>query len=219
MKLLLLADIHGHVKAMPSLSDEAAGCDAVVLAGDITNFGGPAQLLPILDSVESFGKPIIAVPGNCDNAEIDQELQRRGYSVHANVILLNDFAFLGVGGSLPCPGHTPNESGESVFQDILAEAAKMTQQKPVVLVTHQPPWGKKLDTTTDGRHTGSRAIRDFIEQYKPVLAVSGHMHEAFGTDSIGNTKLVNPGAFRQGRYAIAELTGDKVSVKLFQLKT
>lgn len=214
MRLLLLADIHGHIKAMPRLSAEADRCDAVVLAGDITNFGGPEQLVPVLAAVESFGRSIIAVPGNCDLPVADKELQRRGYSVHANVIILDDFAFLGVGGSLPCPGHTPNEAGESVFRDILEEAATMTQDKPIVLVTHQPPWGTKLDTTSDGHHTGGRAVRDFIEQYKPVLAVSGHMHEALGTDHIGPTTLVNPGPFRNGRYALADLTDETVHINM-----
>jgi Icc-related predicted phosphoesterase len=77
--------------------------------------------------------------------------------------------------------------------------------KTLILVTHQPAWNTKLDTASD-RHTGSRAIRGFIETHQPVLAVSGHMHEAYGTDRIGPTTLVNPGPWRNSRYAVADLS-------------
>ena len=216
MRLLILADIHGDVKRIPELIDEASKSDAVVLAGDITNFGEPRHLAVILDELERFGKPIIAVCGNCDPPVIDQELERRKYSVHANAIFLDDYAFVGAGGSLPCPGSTPNEAGESVFKDILEETVTMAEGKTLILVTHQPAWGTKLDIAGQ-RHTGSKSIRDFIEKYQPVLAVSGHMHEAFGTDRIGATTLVNPGPFRNGRYAVAEIAGKEV--KEVQLKT
>jgi Icc-related predicted phosphoesterase len=218
MRVLILADIHGSAKAIHLLADEAAACQGVVLAGDITHFGGPDELAPILAAVEAFGKPIFAVPGNCDLTAVDHMLQQRQHSVHANVKILDGFAFLGAGGSLPCPGTTPNESGESVFQDILDAAVTLTEQKPMILVTHQPAWNTALDTTYDGRHTGSRAIRDFIEKHRPLLAVSGHMHEALGIDTLGPTTLVNPGPFRHGRYAVAELALDTVQVKVLQLK-
>jgi len=217
MKLLILADIHGSINHLPALAGDAAPCDAIVLAGDITNFGGRQELLPVLDALEAFQKPIVAVPGNCDLPVVDHELQHRGYSVHANVVMLGEFAFLGAGGSLPCPGTTPNEAGESVFSDILEEAATLAVGKSLVLVTHQPAWNTKLDPASD-RHTGSRAIRGFIETHRPVLAVSGHIHEAFGTDRIGPTTLVNPGPFRSGRYAVADLAGGDVTVDLLTLR-
>lgn len=218
MRLLILADIHGGTKAIGTLSEAADGCDAVILAGDITNFGGRAELAAVIEPIESFGKPIMAVSGNCDPPAVDQELERRHVSIDANIKFINDYAFFGAGGSLPCPGATPNEIDECAFGDILEEAVTLSQSKKLVLVTHQPAWGTKLDTTFNGRHTGSRAIRHFIERYKPVLAISGHMHEAFGTDQLEPTTLVNPGAFRQGRYAIADLNVDGVQVQLFQLK-
>lgn len=216
MKLLILADIHGNTKHLSRLADEAAACDAVVLAGDITNFGGRDDVVMVLDALEAFKKPIIAVPGNCDLPVVDHELQARSYSVHANVVTLGEFAFLGAGGSLPCPGTTPNEAGEGVFRDILEAAAEMAAGKSLVLVTHQPAWNTKLDTAGD-RHTGSRAIREFIETHKPALAVSGHMHEALGTDQIGPTTLVNPGPWRNGRYAIADVTSESVTINLLSV--
>jgi hypothetical protein len=49
------------------------------------------------------------------------------------------------------------------------------------------------------------------------LAVSGHIHEAYGTDQIGSTLLVNPGPFRNGRYATIDINGDTAVAKLHWL--
>lgn len=50
------------------------------------------------------------------------------------------------------------------------------------------------------------------------MVVSGHIHESFAVDKIGETVLVNPGALMEGRYALAEITknenGFEVSVEL-----
>ena len=47
-----------------------------------------------------------------------------------------------------------------------------------------------------------------------LLAISGHIHEAAGIDHLGPTTLVNPGSFRQGRYAVADLSDGRVQVRL-----
>jgi uncharacterized protein len=63
------------------------------------------------------------------------------------------------------------------------------------------------------QHVGSAALRAFIERTQPALVISGHVHEARGTDQIGPTIAVNCGPAVKGFYAIIELT-DKVNVEL-----
>jgi len=72
---------------------------------------------------------------------------------------------------------------------------------------HAPPYNTPLDQVApQGRfdfvnlpdHIGSTAIRRFIEQEQPYLALCGHCHEAvvlgdYKTD-IGRTRCVNPGS-------------------------
>ena len=48
---------------------------------------------------------------------------------------------------------------------------------------------------------------------KPLLVVTGHIHEARGIDKIDETIIVNPGPAHMVRYAIIEL-GEKIHVKL-----
>ena len=215
MKLLVLADIHGYLGHLSCIEPVIAECDGIVIAGDMTDFGGADQARSVISALSAYGKPLLAISGNCDLAGVDKVLGQKGAGVHGTCITLNGLQFVGVGGSLPCPGATPNESGEEAFRRVLQNAlADLTSKDNLVLVTHQPAWGIDLDLSGNGRHTGSRAVREFIEQYRPLLAISGHMHEAYGTDRLGATTLVNPGPFRQGCYAEAEIKDGEVQIQL-----
>jgi Icc-related predicted phosphoesterase len=41
---------------------------------------------------------------------------------------------------------------------------------------------------------GSSAVRRLIENYQPVLAIHGHIHESGGERRIGETLCINPGS-------------------------
>ena len=218
MKLLVLADIHGHSENVEYIQSEIQDCDGIVIAGDITDFGGRDQAQGVLSVFQTHQKPIFAVPGNCDLEGVDEVLRKNKYSLHGIGIEYNGLKFVGVGGSLPCPGRTPNEAGENDFRAVLEKSITAFDTKDnLVLVTHQPAWGTELDITVSRKHTGSQAIREFIEQYQPILAISGHMHEAHGTDKIGTTVLINPGPFRQGRYAVVDIEDGQVQTQMFRL--
>ena len=79
----------------------------------------------------------------------------------------------------------------------------------MVLITHQPPRETRNDLARGG-HVGSHSIRCFIEQHQPLICFTGHIHEGVGVDTIGETKIVNPGPLRHGGYAVAEITGGQV---------
>jgi len=216
MKLLVLADIHGDIENIEYIDSDIRRCEGIVIAGDITDFGGRDQAVGVLSGFQKYQKPIFAVPGNCDLPGVDEVLRRNRCNLHGSCIEHEGLKFVGIGGSLPCPGRTPNEAGENDFRAVLEKGiAAFEAKNNLVLVTHQPAWGTELDITVSGRHTGSQAVREFIEQYQPLLAVSGHMHEASGVDEIEKTMLVNPGPFRQGRYAVVEIDDKQVNVQLY----
>jgi len=216
MKLFILADIHGHLKHLYSAEPVIADCDGIVLAGDITDFGGRNEARSVISVLEVYGKPLLAVPGNCDLPGVHDALRENKIDLHGNCIEAGGLQFVGVGGSLPCLGRTPNETGEDDFRKVLENAvASLPSKDNLVLVTHQPAWGIELDRGGFGRHTGSRAVREFIDKHQPILAISGHIHAAHGIDTIGPTTLVNPGPFRQGRYAVAEINNGQVKIRLY----
>jgi uncharacterized protein len=41
---------------------------------------------------------------------------------------------------------------------------------------------------------GSKAVREAILKYEPVLSVHGHIHESRGTAKLGRTLSMNPGS-------------------------
>ncbi|MBN2514169.1 MAG: metallophosphoesterase family protein, partial [Sedimentisphaerales bacterium] len=188
-----------------------------------TTFGEADHAASVLDPLLSQPVPVLAVPGNCDPEGVSQYLESKQISLHGRALQQGGYLFVGAGGSLPCPGLTPNECKDDFFETILSKALQLNEansafsaSKRLILVTHQPAFGTAVDTVA-GRSTGSPSIRRFIETYRPLLAVSGHIHEAFGIDRIGPTTLVNPGPLKQGRYATVDLKADSVSPHLYTL--
>jgi len=59
MKLLALSDLHGDYSHVEAIRNKAGDFDAVVISGDITNFG-PDELAYKL--LEMFNVPIMTVP-------------------------------------------------------------------------------------------------------------------------------------------------------------
>ena len=60
-----------------------------------------------------------------------------------------------------------------------------------------PAWDDAVRTPS-GRSgllaTRSTAVRRLIENYQPVLAIHGHIHESGGERKIGKTLCINPGS-------------------------
>ena len=42
--------------------------------------------------------------------------------------------------------------------------------------------------------SGSKAVRDFIEQHQPLLGLHGHVHESKAAEKLGRTLCINPGS-------------------------
>jgi Icc-related predicted phosphoesterase len=206
MKIVALTDIHGRTERLSDLAGDLAAADLLLLCGDLTNFGHRPEAEVVLTAVRSHNPHVLAVPGNCDYPDISAYLAREGINLHATHVVLNGVAFLGLGGSLPCPGHTPNEFTDDELASFLAQAAAgPAHDLPWILVSHQPPRDTALDRVRSGMHVGSRAVGAFIEEHRPLVCFTGHIHEAAGMDSIGPTKIINPGPLHMGSYAYAEV--------------
>ncbi len=79
----------------------------------------------------------------------------------------------------------------------------------LIIISHNPPKDAKVDLISAGIHVGSALYREFIETYQPLLAVSGHIHEAIGIDTIGKTTVINPGPLAEGCYAVVDVQKQK----------
>jgi Icc-related predicted phosphoesterase len=57
-------------------------------------------------------------------------------------------------------------------------------------------------------------VRRIAEEYRPHLLLCGHIHEARGEDTIGPTKVLNPGPFGNGGYIWIEAGRDDIRADL-----
>ncbi|HID31752.1 MAG TPA: hypothetical protein EYP24_00030 [bacterium (Candidatus Stahlbacteria)] len=186
MRILALADLHGK-------ETEPVGqhLDLIAIAGDITTFGGYDEAREVLERVVAEKIRVIGVPGNCDYPGVGEYLDEIGANCDQRSIKIGDILFIGLGGSNTTPCNTPNENHEDELRRRLAIGVNNDDR--LVLISHPPPYGTLVDRTVGGSHVGSKAVRSFIEEYQPELAVCGHIHEAKGEDSIGRTRIINPG--------------------------
>jgi len=218
MRLVVVSDIHGRLTKLELLEEELAAADAVVIAGDITNFGGREEAREILKPLLELNRNLIAVPGNCDLVEVNELLKELKLSLHGRGKIIGEAAFYGAGGSSPTPFATPQEYPEEKLTELIETGYSSVAEQPIqVLVTHSPPFGTRLDITSSGVHAGSRAVKEFIKSRKPVLAVCGHIHEARGVAKVAETTALNPGPLHMG-YAVVELREHEVEVELREYK-
>ncbi|MEJ5258839.1 MAG: metallophosphoesterase family protein [Anaerohalosphaeraceae bacterium] len=215
VRLLLLADLHNRVEGLDAV---AGGHDAVLLAGDIANFGGLEKVREILSVLEEHCPVVLGVSGNCDPSGVAELLKDRGALLDGIVVEHQNFCFAGISGTEPSVFNQDREYPNSPFLKTLQKIkSALKPSLPFVFVSHQPAFNTSVDKFAQGQHTGSRAIRTFIMETEPILAVSGHIHEAVSKDKIGRTILVNPGPFKNGLYATAEINGTCVDIQFQSL--
>lgn len=215
MKIIALPDLHGAINDLETISDSLAAADLVLLVGDLTNDGRAADASRVVNAVRQYNQSILAVPGNWDGPKVNAYLTQEGINLHRCNVIMDRIAFIGVGASLLSFYDTPNEVTEADFKLFLEEAVSgLDSNIPRILVCHQPPIRTRNDKTWSNLHIGSQAVRAFIEEIQPLVCFTGHVHEGIGIDTIGNTKIINPGPLWQGGYAYAEIINQELALKV-----
>jgi hypothetical protein len=210
MHIIAFGDIHMAASACRKIPD-IHQADLILLTGDLTNFGSLREAQQVLDEIMGINPNVLAQLGNLDRPEINGFLDHLGINLHGHGRLIQGrLCIVGIGGSNPTPFGTPTEFSEEELLHIGTEAYQQGldaiamiengggSKVPVLLVSHAPPVNTRVDRIFNGRHVGSAAIRRIIETYQPDLCVTGHIHEAKGSDMIGPTTVLNPGTLRSG---------------------
>jgi Icc-related predicted phosphoesterase len=211
MKYVLIADTHGKVDMTREFKKDLDEADGLLVAGDITHFGGGKEARSVL---ESFGIPfekIMAVSGNCDHLEVVDFLKDSGITLEGEGKRVGDIGFFGLGGSGTTPFDTPNERPEAELARELNHGYEMIKDQRVkVLVTHSPPLNTSLDRTSGGIHAGSSAVASLMEASPVDFVLCGHIHEAVGSETSYGARMVNPGPLHMGGWAILDLEGGDI---------
>lgn len=136
--------------------------------------------------------------------------------------LEGEFELAGYGWANSTPWETPREKpDEEIKADLEQLAADVEDWSRTILNVHAPPYGTGLDETyppdrensrTEDRSTipvGSKAVRELIETYEPLLSLHGHIHESSGSYQFERTLSLNPGSeYQKGKLRGAVLTID-----------
>ncbi len=208
LRILACSDMHNSQRAADMIARlaESGDYDVVMVAGDFTTVG-PVSF--IRDFLSRISIRVFAVPGNCDPLESVEALEDADASVHNTQMEFKGLKFFGFGGALP-GGGMPFE----VEEDIIERSLRSVAAEGGVLLTHMPASGMN-DLTRSGRHAGSEGIMRVVNEFAPILHVSGHIHESRGRIISAKTVFVNPGPSKHGNYASIRI-GDVVEAELMK---
>lgn len=204
MKIYATADIHGaqhRVNEALSVIKKFKP-NVIVIAGDITQFGPADAAINILNQ---FPSPVYTLPGNIDTADVWEGIKKtEAVNIHKKQTQVDGLTFMGI--------NAVNEAETELFlsDDTLLSYLEHTD----VIISHVPPYGFQ-DTVFLGKHAGSKALRQIVEKFKPLLVISGHIHERPGFTTHGPTTIVNCSMGKKGRGAIIDIDHD-VEVTLIE---
>ena len=167
---------------------------------------------------ETTGLTLFVIPGNMDapverySSEVVQRYQGSATIrfVHNEIQEFGELIFGGFGGELVPSGtesYFVRRYLEEEAIDSLQRLVKIESVDKLALLFHHPPEGRVGDD--DGIQKGSRAINQIIETQKPLYVFCGHVHRARAIEKVNNTTVINPGALKDGCYALVDTTTKK----------
>jgi uncharacterized protein len=175
LRVLALADEppHGPIPELVA----ADRPDLIVLLGDLE----PAWT----EGLEAVEVPKLGVRGNHDRPDSLEAVGAR--DVHLRVVSIGGVSFAGFEGA-------PRYSQAGPIEWTEEEAAELVERLPPadVLLTHSPPAGVN-DEPDDPAHTGSAALRAWVERERPAWLLHGHTlpNPARRVHQVGETRVLH----------------------------
>lgn len=208
MKFLVITDLHQNESMIDRFNREIerSGAEFVVFLGDVTDFGTGEQAAEIISRIKS---KVYVIPGNCDPLDLPEKIRDVAVDMHGNSAEVDGYRLVGLGGSNITIFHTAFELEE----DDLYDGLRRNACEGMILMTHAPSFGI-LDEIPSGAHVGSPAVKRIVDEFHPILALSGHIHEAIGYKVIDGTTFVNPGPAKEGYCAVIDVSDGKVGVEM-----
>jgi Icc-related predicted phosphoesterase len=190
VQLLCFSDLHRDLEQAARLVEMSADADVVIAAGDFASVH--AGLDETIGALAGIAAPTVVVPGNNETLDALREACRDWEAatvLHGETAAIDGVEFFGLGAGIPI---TPWDWSFDLSDDEAAGALRACPEG-AFLVVHSPPYGH-CDLSGGGEHLGSTAILEAVELKRPPVAVCGHIHESWGTESkAAETRIVNLG--------------------------
>ncbi len=195
-----------------------------------------------VERLQSTGVKLYWEAGNDDFPELDNYMSS-DYTILINerMVDLFDFKLAGLSYANMTPWKAPRDIEDDKLLTMATEVLKKNgfseseKLQELILAYHPPPYDTILDLAPklnedftyaraggqpDFIHVGSKSVRYIEENYKPVLALHGHIHESKGVDKVGSTVAINPGSeYSEGVLHGALVNISKKGVKSYILTT
>ncbi len=183
------------------------------------------------ERMREYGIDCFVMAGNDDPWSCDRVLQSASYvqACDGKVVDVGGHEMISCAYANPTPWNSPRELDEDKLYSTIKELAeRLEKPSRAIFNLHVPPYGSGLDTANEinpdltvvykgGQPNpipvGSRAVRQIIEEYQPMLALHGHIHESRGEALIGRTLAINTGSeYNSGHIhgAVLKLGDDRV---------
>jgi len=185
LKILAAGDFHGNKDIVRKLSDKAKKekVDLVILTGDI--YGALEGDSKILEPFEKVNKKVVFIPGNWDSKEEHLRLRKRAKSIDNYYVTYKGVGIAGIGSE-----DWKMQLHQEDFDSIKRNFERMKTKKKI-LVSHLHARGTKAEFSGI---LGDEILRKAVEEFKPDLLISSHIHEGEGIeDRIGKTKVIQVG--------------------------
>ena len=193
MKIFVCADIHGNKAIIKKLKRIDKRVDAIFICGDL---GGKEIHGKTFKEFSSYQKTFVKnseerfktlntklkyILGNDDWFESDGEFYL------SQPELIGEYVFYPFEYTPTTPFNTNREVNEN---KMAYELGKLECDANSIVIAHAPPY-EAGDKLYSGKHCGSKAIRNWIENVQPRVWINGHIHEDSGYTYIGKTLVIN----------------------------
>lgn len=154
--------------------------DAVLITGDLTDFGRPAEYAHLARLLAPLQAPVYLLPGNHDDA---QNL-RAAFPAHAHLgkqghvqysVALGSLQLIALDTTVPGAPHGSLDAARLAW---LEQALEDAHGRPVVIAMHHPPFRTLIGhMDAIGLLEGGAALEAIVRQYPNVeRLVCGHLH-------------------------------------------
>jgi Icc-related predicted phosphoesterase len=183
------------------------------------------------ERMPQYGIDVFVMPGNDDPFSCDAVIEQASHVVACDerVVRVGPHEMISCAYANPTPWNSPREEDEDALYTRLKRLADQVEDPArAIFNLHVPPYDSGLDTAAEinpdltvvyknGQPheipVGSTAVHQIIEEYQPLVALHGHIHESRGEATIGRTLAINSGSeYNSGRIhgVTVTLAGDCV---------
>jgi uncharacterized protein len=171
------------------------------------------------ERMAAYGIDVFVMAGNDDPWIVDDVLRSAQHVRFCDdcIVMVGDHEMLSLSYANRTPWNSPRELDEDdLYLRIKRLAEQLERPEGAIFNLHVPPYNSGLDRAVEINPSdlspvyrsgspheipvGSTAVREILDEYQPLLALHGHIHEARGEAQIGRTLAINSGSeYNSGR--------------------